>query len=882
MKKFTIVIDVKSDNYSRLFDSIINQNFDLNKIKLIVLDNIGMQNGLNDYKDKFYIEYMKVKDGSLGKCLNKSLNMIDGNRVAFIDSDNYYENKNVFKKVSSVKYPLVSISSYYHDLELNQTKLYLMNSFKNQLVNLDEFPNSLSLDFNSYFINTDLIKKFKFNENVYDDTKRFMLMDLLLEKKAFYYLNIKNGLITSNPFETNTSKCSIQYNKWWYTESINNYISYAKKLDDIPNFIKQIFLYSIYEKTNCNTKDRNKNVLTKEEVDSFFDSVAFLCEYIDDKLLLYLDFNKMPLFTIPRWLRNYIFRKKVDSIDNIHIKKNKLSVDYTYKMNKHSILINDIEDEFVSIKAINYKNNKLYFDCTTSISSIIPNDKIKLKIVYNDKIIEYNRSYFYPFLNTFGKTISEEFCFNFNIDINNNYGDLKVYAIINNREIPLIFHYSNIHSRLSDSKWSYWHYENFVLYNKHNYIKICKSKLFRLFMSEVLFDLSKLKNDSRRKLLILRLLYFITKPILRKKNIWITFDKTYKAGDNGEYMYQYLLNNKDVEIYYVIRKEAPDYDRLIKQNRKRILTYRSLKMRIVCLHAKLILDTHANVKSYCGINVGIPYFSGIFNGDVVCIQHGLTIQEIAQYQNRLFDNIKLYCIISPLEKKNLENKLYDYDDSQIVYTGIARYDGLISNDKKNILITPTWRRNIVNSSIANMKKGHNDNFKDSDYYKIYNSLINNKKLINCAKKYGYRLTYLLHPAISGQIDDFDKNDFVDIIPATGDMSYEKILTESSLMVTDYSGVQFDFAYQRKPIVYYHPSKLPPHYKTGVFDYEKSAFGPVCKEENVIVDELCEYMKNKCKTKAEYIERANKFFYFDDHNNRERIYKACKEFQDQSK
>lgn len=51
--------------------------------------------------------------------------------------------------------------------------------------------------------------------------------------------------------------------------------------------------------------------------------------------------------------------------------------------------------------------------------------------------------------------------------------------------------------------------------------------------------------------------------------------------------------------------------------------------------------------------------------------------------------------------------------------------------------------------------------------------------------------------MSAQLEDFDRNDYVELIPATGDMSYEKILTESSLMVTDYSGVQFDFAYQRQ-------------------------------------------------------------------------------------
>ena len=55
-------------------------------------------------------------------------------------------------------------------------------------------------------------------------------------------------------------------------------------------------------------------------------------------------------------------------------------------------------------------------------------------------------------------------------------------------------------------------------------------------------------------------------------------------------------------------------------------------------------------------------------------------------------------------------------------------------------------------------------------------------------------------------------------------SYEKILTESSLMVTDYSGVQFDFAYMRKPVVYFHSPKLPPHYQEGGFSYETQGFG----------------------------------------------------------
>lgn len=58
------------------------------------------------------------------------------------------------------------------------------------------------------------------------------------------------------------------------------------------------------------------------------------------------------------------------------------------------------------------------------------------------------------------------------------------------------------------------------------------------------------------------------------------------------------------------------------------------------------------------------------------------------------------------------------------------------------------------------------------------------------------------------MNDFDRNDYVVIIPAVGDMSYETMFRESSLMVTDFSHIQFDFAYMRKPLVYLHHKDIP--------------------------------------------------------------------------
>ena len=161
---------------------------------------------------------------------------------------------------------------------------------------------------------------------------------------------------------------------------------------------------------------------------------------------------------------------------------------------------------------------------------------------------------------------------------------------------------------------------------------------------------------------------------------------------------------------------------------------------------------------------------------------------------------------------------------------------------------------------------------------MFNSLINDKRLLDAADRYGYRIKFVLHPIVSPQVDDFDKNDRVDIIPAIGDMSYEKMFCESSLMVTDFSGIQFDFAYMRKPLVYLHHNDIPQHYEEGAYHYDTMSFGEIVHTNDELIDKLIEYMSTGCVMKDTYRRRADEFFAFDDHDNCKRIYTEMIKYQ----
>ena len=383
-----------------------------------------------------------------------------------------------------------------------------------------------------------------------------------------------------------------------------------------------------------------------------------------------------------------------------------------------------------------------------------------------------------------------------------------------------------------------------------------------------------------RKLFLVRALYWLTRPWYRKKHIWLTFDKLYKGGDCGEYFYKYMEKQKKQGITpgYIIKADAPDRKRL-EQEGYRPLLYRSLRQRLAYLNAEMIFATHSAVPSFCGFDKWeVRFVQDLLRGTNTCIQHGLSVQNLTFDSNRMVNNNKRYYCASPREIENLSGPEYDYRPKTLRLTGIPRYDGLENRDRKQILITPTWRAYIAMPAVMGTARPYSEEFKHTDYFKQYYELITHEGLIRKARELGYRIVLLLHPVTSAQRRDYPADtETVKIVTAL-ETSYEKILTESSLMVTDYSGVQFDFAYMRKPIVYFHSPKLPPHYQEGGFSYETQGFGEICREPEETARLLCAYLEEGCALRPEYRKRQDDFFAFDDHENCRRIFQDAMEYR----
>src|SRR3712207_3131061 len=183
---------------------------------------------------------------------------------------------------------------------------------------------------------------------------------------------------------------------------------------------------------------------------------------------------------------------------------------------------------------------------------------------------------------------------------------------------------------------------------------------------------------------------------------------------------------------------------------------------------------------------------------------------------------------------------------------------------------PTWRKGLVVPSYTNKGVGDKEMFKESDYFKSWNSLINNDTLIGILEESNTNLIFYPHFEMQPYLDCFEvKSDRV-IFADKDNYDVQTLLKESKMMITDLSSVLFDMAYMKKPVIYYQKVKED-CYKDGYLDFETEAFGELVFDEAELIKNLKYYFENNFVMKKIYEDRVNETFTYRDSNNSQRIY-----------
>lgn len=821
---------------------------------------------------------------------NSVFEKIDSDYVTAINSGDFYKKGSVAKTIRAIKKnPQINTFCQVRIRdEMDHRRAAFSSDIlikRNTIIDLEKQYNIFPFYFWGNWISKKIYKNYRFDLSKKYNAERELFIRALLDDskimylaKSFYYLNTM--------VEGAASGYAPSYDMEWYYDGLVRYWldlfeEIKSKMGQVPLFMQYQAIYSLTRRISVNTNNKNKHLFDKDQVEEYFMSLKPLLLELEDRVIFNGDLVNS--YSVATTLKGILGRIKYGK----DLKFEAIWDQDVCYLGCKGIKMVPIAELANTIQMIEYVDNKIEIDGSINSALYLIADDIYLEINGEKYSLTYNERY--SLTKAFGKSIYKNATYHVSVPIEKcDKARIRMIARVGQDKLQINYSYNSHFTKVSVAFWlSYWYFGNkkkYMATAKIDEIKIRRSNPVIRFFREIglWFNMLFYPDLQTKKFLLLRMAYFVFKPFIKTKPIWMYMDKMYKAGDSSEYLYKYALEQKDnIKHYYLVDKKSTDYKRLVDEGYKPLVRGSWLH-RLIFLYSDVILATNSTVCAFN--NYGMPnssYMRDLLNFGVVCLQHGLSVQKIAIAQNRLRDNTKLYCCASKYEIENLSKPVYDYVGyDALKLTGIPRYDGLKDRHKKQIMISPTWRMQAAMAVKTNEgeQRDYNPLFKESEYYKVYNSLINDRRLIEAAKQYGYRIKYVLHPIVSSQVEDFDKNDYVDIVPSVGDMSYEDMFCESALMVTDFSGVQFDFAYMRKPVVYLHHEDIPQHYEEGAFFYDTMGFGEICHTNDELIDALIEYMKQDCKMKEEYVRRADDFFYYSDHENCKRVYETILMYQ----
>ena len=346
-------------------------------------------------------------------------------------------------------------------------------------------------------------------------------------------------------------------------------------------------------------------------------------------------------------------------------------------------------------------------------------------------------------------------------------------------------------------------------------------------------------------------------------------------------MFKYIVNKneKSIKPYFVISKDCEDYQKMKKIGK--VLNYDSFKYKVMFLLSDVIISSQADLWVQNAFGKGNEQLRDLFKYKFVFLQHGIIQNDLSNWLKYYDKNITKFVTSAQREYDSIVDGDYGYKDNQIILTGLPRYDNLKNNEKKYIAFMPTWRKSLAKDyDLKSGERGYNKDFKNSEYFNHFNSLINDKDIIKIMKDKGYKGIFVVHPSHVYNSKDFVGNEIFEV--NSGFADYQKIFSEASLLITDYSSVHFDFAYLNKPVVYTQfdiDTFFKGHtYTESYFEYEKDCFGPVVYNYEDTKNEIIKLIKSDCKLEKKYEKRINKFYKYRDKNNCERVYEEIKKLK----
>ena len=324
-----------------------------------------------------------------------------------------------------------------------------------------------------------------------------------------------------------------------------------------------------------------------------------------------------------------------------------------------------------------------------------------------------------------------------------------------------------------------------------------------------------------------------------------------------------LSEEEKKNIYYVIDKKAPDYEK-IKEYDDHIIQFMSLKHVLYVLSAVLYVASDSRTHLYAWRCKTSLIRSKIDKRPIFFLQHGVTaLKQVGP----LFGSPMTYFATTSQFEQDIVVKYLDYSEGKAPITGFTRWDVLedtSTKDDKLILLMPTWRSWLEEVS--------DEDFLKSEYYKNYSSLLQSERLDKILEEHDARMIFYIHPKFAGYLKNFKKTgERITLVPF-GEEPLNEIMKKCHLLITDYSSVCWDVYYQKKPVIFYQFDLE--HYNTAhgsYIDMENELFGRHAYEKEELIDNIEECINSDFALLPKDAEDHHHYFEYIDDKNSERTY-----------
>lgn len=394
----------------------------------------------------------------------------------------------------------------------------------------------------------------------------------------------------------------------------------------------------------------------------------------------------------------------------------------------------------------------------------------------------------------------------------------------------------------------------------------------------------ELKLDSTGDYCVIRKNHVIYKMIskgieekLHEKEIWLISDRGWDAQDNGFVFYAWLKEyHPEINAYFVITKDSPDYDKVVALDPETVLEYESRRHQKYYIFSKFVISSqggkHCHPLNYDYLKA---YHPTIFKSRYVFLQHGVSKDYIDYFHKGRFNN-SLFAITGDMEKCLFERD-YQYTELDLMQTGFCRFDLLhksvrdgASSDEPFVFFMPTWRTWINDE----------ETFLASEYYQLFNDILHSASIARLMENSGMKFKIFIHPNFS-QYSKYLVSHFETVEVLNESVDISALIRDCTVMITDYSSAVLDAAFMDKPIIYLQPDYerfRATHYnESPAFSYKNHGLGPVVSNVASLEAVLTNMTRSDFVNSDKYRERANYIFTHKDNQGCQRTFGAISNY-----